>query len=359
MVGKDQLDTWAVEHDDVLRSIPATLRKAKRTTPYRAQRWKGFTRSPIRTRSQCLPIEVKKVQSSDDDNEDDESPSPTPNLTGRSLVESRGTSSSETQVQGRVSDTQGNADKRQNIRDRPYCTHACLRGIASGGPLDERCPNIADHGKAHIDRQSFVALLRDQLATDRGDDADCTPLGISGSRGSLFKLCLSLRGYTLVAKGVEAMDARHLRHENKMYDHVWSLQGTFVPVCLGIVDLIKPYYFDSGVYVHFLLLSYGGRPVLREMKEVRPNVVDQIIVVLKRLHQYRILHHDAEPRNVLYDRSSGGCMLVDLMLAEIHDRQPLGSINCNRQSRKRKSVTGKHVPDAFSVEVQSLRASLA
>ncbi|EXK75616.1 hypothetical protein FOQG_19617 [Fusarium oxysporum f. sp. raphani 54005] len=155
------------------------------------------------------------------------------------------------------------------------------------------------------------------------------------------------------------MDARYLRHENKMYDHVWSLQGTVVPVCLGIVDLIKPYYFDSGVYVHFLLLSYGGRPVLREMKEVRPNVVDQIIVALKRLHQCRILHHDAEPRNVLYDRSSGGCMLVDLMLAEIHDRQPLGSINCNRQSRKRKSVTGKHVPDAFSVEVQSLRASLA
>ncbi|KAM5526671.1 hypothetical protein FOXYSP1_20912 [Fusarium oxysporum f. sp. phaseoli] len=143
-----------------------------------------------------------------------------------------------------------------------------------------------------------------------------------------------------------------------MYDHVWSLQGTFVPVCLGIVDLIKPYYFDSGVYVHFLLLSYGGRPVLREMKEVRPDVVDQIIIALKRLHQYRILHHDAEPRNVLYDRSRGGCMLVDLMLAEIHDRQRLGSINCNRQSRKRKSVTGKHVPDAFSVEVQSLRESL-
>ncbi|OAA37908.1 hypothetical protein NOR_06985 [Metarhizium rileyi] len=207
----DQLDTWAVEYDDVLRSIPATLRKAKRTTPYRAQRWKGFTRSPIRTRSQCLPLEDKRVQSSDDDNEDDESPSPTPNLAGRSLGESRDVSSSETQVQGRVSDTQGNADKRQNIRDRPYCTHECLRGIASGGPLDERCPNIADHGKAHIDRQSFAALLRDQLATDRGDDADCTPLGISGSRGSLFKLCLSLRGYTLVAQGVEAMDARHLR----------------------------------------------------------------------------------------------------------------------------------------------------
>ncbi|GKU07974.1 unnamed protein product [Fusarium langsethiae] len=57
----DQLDTWAVEYDDVPKSIPATLRKVKRTTPYRAQRWKGFTCSPIRTRSQCLPLEDKKV----------------------------------------------------------------------------------------------------------------------------------------------------------------------------------------------------------------------------------------------------------------------------------------------------------
>lgn len=77
-----------------------------------------------------------------------------------------------------------------------------------------------------------------------------------------------------MAKGVEVMVASHLRHENKIYDHIWSLQGTFVPVCLGIVDLIKPYYFDSGVYVHFLFLSYGVRPVLREMKEVGANVVD-------------------------------------------------------------------------------------
>ncbi|GKU14114.1 unnamed protein product, partial [Fusarium langsethiae] len=51
----EHLDTWAVEYEDVLRSIPVTDRKPRRETPYKAQRWKGFARSPIRTRSRCLP----------------------------------------------------------------------------------------------------------------------------------------------------------------------------------------------------------------------------------------------------------------------------------------------------------------
>ena len=261
-------------------------------------------------------------------------------------------------MQGSGSAVQGGSDKRQNIQERPYCTQECLRGVAFGGPLDERCANIADYGKAHIDRWDFLALLRLQLVIDCGDDADCTPLYLSGSRGSLFKLRLSSHGYTLVAKGIEAMDAKHLRHENQIYDYVRQLQGTFVPVCLGIVDLIKPYYFDSGVYVHFLLLSYGGRPVLREMNEVKAMVADQIITALGRLHQHQVLHRDAEPRNVLYDRSNGRCMLVDLMLAEIHARQPLGYIDGNGRRRKRKWPPRKHEPDVFAVEVESLRASL-
>ncbi|KAI1357175.1 hypothetical protein F5Y08DRAFT_245310, partial [Xylaria arbuscula] len=47
------LDTWAVEFEDILRGIPETERKPPKASPYRAQRWKGFTRSPIKTRSRC------------------------------------------------------------------------------------------------------------------------------------------------------------------------------------------------------------------------------------------------------------------------------------------------------------------
>ncbi|KAH8651684.1 hypothetical protein BGZ61DRAFT_500921 [Ilyonectria robusta] len=304
----EHLDTWSVEYEDVLRSIPATDRKPRRETPYKPQRWKG------------------------------------------EMEEHDGSTAS-----------QEGTNVRPNIQDRPYCTHECLRGLAFGGPMDEKCPNFTDHGNMHINRREFLGLTRDQLAVDRGKDADCVPLYLSGSRGSLFKFRLSSHGYTLVAKGVEAMDTKHLRYETKIYDHLRDLQGEFVPVCLGIVDLIKPYYYDSGVYEHFMFLSYGGGPVLKELGEVNTGVANEILTALGRLHQHRVLHRDAEPRNVLYDKRTGRCMIVDLMLAEFHARQPLGSINLNGQSRKRKRklIPWKHEKDVFAIEMQSLRASLS
>jgi hypothetical protein len=110
-------------------------------------------------------------------------------------------------------------------------------------------------------------LIRDQLAVDRGPDADCVPLYLSGSRGSLFKVGLSSYGYTLVTKGVEGMDAALLCHEKELYDHIRGLQGKYVPVCLGTVDLIQPYYYDSGVFKHFLFMSYAGQPVFKYMEQ--------------------------------------------------------------------------------------------
>ncbi|KAH7201277.1 hypothetical protein DER44DRAFT_669271 [Fusarium oxysporum] len=154
------------------------------------------------------------------------------------------------------------------------------------------------------------------------------------------------------------MDTKHLRYENKIYSHLQDLQGKIVPVCLGVVHLIKPYYYDSGVYEDFMFLSYGGRPVLRGLGEVNADITNEILAALSRLHQHGVLHRDAEPRNVLYDKRTGRCMIVDLMLAEFLDRQPLGPINVNGRNRKRKWAPRKHEQDVFAVEAQSLRVSL-
>ncbi|RMJ08723.1 hypothetical protein CDV36_011663 [Fusarium kuroshium] len=308
----EHLDTWAVEYEDVLWSIPATDREPRREIPYKAQQWTIST----------------------------------------------GIKSSEMQEHDGSAASQEGPHVRPNIQERPYCTQECLRRLAFGGPMDQKCPNLADHGNMHITLGEFLRLARDQLAVDRGKDADCVPLYLSGSRGSLFKFRLSSHGYTLVVKGVEGMDTEHLLHESKIYSHLRDLQGEFVPVCLGVIDLTTPYYFDSGVYEDFMFLSYGGRPVLKELKEVNPDVVNEILAALGRIHQHGVLHRDAEPRNVLYDKRTGRCMMVDLMLSEVHARQPLGPISVNRQDQKKRLASGKHEKDVFAAEAQCLRALL-
>ncbi|KAG4282241.1 hypothetical protein FPRO04_13362 [Fusarium proliferatum] len=151
----------------------------------------------------------------DDDDDDDESPSPTPNPTvGRSgLTTSTDVGSSEMQEHDESAASQEGTIVRPNIQDQSYCTHECLHGLAFGGSMDEKCPNLANHGSMHITLREFLRLAQAQLAGDRGKDADCMPLYLSGSRGSIFKFRLSSHGYRLVAKGVEIMTSQSLTIE--------------------------------------------------------------------------------------------------------------------------------------------------
>ncbi|KAI1159000.1 hypothetical protein F5B18DRAFT_667149 [Nemania serpens] len=87
----DSLDTWAVEFEDVLRDIPETERKAPRESPYVPQRWKGFTRSPIKTRSRCRPESSGTYsQNKDESEEKDSLPSPSASQSLRSSKKAPG-----------------------------------------------------------------------------------------------------------------------------------------------------------------------------------------------------------------------------------------------------------------------------
>ncbi|OHE90299.1 hypothetical protein CORC01_14409, partial [Colletotrichum orchidophilum] len=170
------LHTWAVEYDDVLRNIPETVRKGKeaRASPYKPQRWRGFKRSPIQTRSRCKRFDSNAKQRDDSgDDEEGTPPSPTPTRSvlsgGRALTKSSADSAGIQAQENRLS-SQG---KQINIKDR-------------------------------------------QFPKDRGYDAHVVPLHLSGSTGSLFKVRVSSHGYTLVAKGVETLDLARLRHENEV-----------------------------------------------------------------------------------------------------------------------------------------------
>ena len=105
----------------------------------------------------------------------------------------------------------------ERIHDQPYCTRQCLFGLILGRAIDKTCPNTHSHGPRHISQSEFLRLLRVQLAEERGPDAGAMPLYRSEGYGSLFKLRLSAYGYTLLAKGVEAVRLQSLQNGSKMY----------------------------------------------------------------------------------------------------------------------------------------------
>ncbi|KAK3363862.1 hypothetical protein B0T25DRAFT_492773 [Lasiosphaeria hispida] len=226
----------------------------------------------------------------------------------------------------------------ERIEDRPYCTHQCLLGLAFGGPMDKSCPNAATHGPKHIPAVEFRRLLRAQLATDRGADADCVTLYLSGAVGSLFKLRLSAHGYTLVAKGVQAEDMEKLQFENGIYNELRTIQGKHIPVCLGLIDLVLPYYYNGGKFRHFLFLSWGGQSLSRCMDQIKnkASAIDAVTSIFTGIHRLGVLHGDAEPRNILYDATKGTFMATDFGEAKHYRLQPLSSINPNTKGRKRK-----------------------
>jgi len=107
-----------------------------------------------------------------------------------------------------------------------------------------------------LSRSSFLCLVKEQLS--RSLDQDFGPLGPQGARGAIFWLRLRSHGYILVAKGTRDVFQQDLLHEAQMYGHLLDLQGRQVPVCLGLVDLEYPYWFQMVPFQHFLLLSWGG-----------------------------------------------------------------------------------------------------
>ncbi len=146
------------------------------------------------------------------------------------------------------------------VRTRAFCTHSCLQGLAHGGPLDRRCPNVSEHcekgqqGDQHpIDCKQFQMLLCEQLQQRRGEG--CRLLGVQRARGALFKVVLNSYGYIVAAKGTVRACVEDLKREGDVYRQLSTLQGVYTPFCLGNIDLEKPFYYDAGIYiVHLMLL---------------------------------------------------------------------------------------------------------
>lgn len=365
------LDTWAVEYIDILKKIPETERKEPYEISYKPSRWKGFVRSPIRTRSRRLadpcngPVSGRAYESHSESDSNDTPPTPTPNRNGTGQRKERGQSTASqrgARKNQRTKDESGSkktAALAHRIEERPFCTQQCLLGLAYRGGLDDQCPNIRDHKDGHIALSKFRILIRDQLCSDRGPDADCKPLYLEGLRGVLFKVRLSSHGYTFVAKGMRRADHRHLAHESKVYNHLRSLQGQYIPVSLGMVNLQLPYYYHGETYTSMLFLSWAGRPLRQCLtSKYRPQVLEQVNHALEGVHRQQVLHRDAKSHNWVWDEQLGRLMLIDFERAKIRARPPLGILSPNRKRNLRGNFKDE-VQDEFSNELELARSSIS
>ncbi|KAF4508498.1 hypothetical protein G6O67_004865 [Ophiocordyceps sinensis] len=59
---------------------------------------------------------------------------------------------------------------------------------------------------------------------------------------------------------------------------------------------------------------------------VKTDVEAAVGTIFKALHRLRVLHRDAEPRNLVYDADSGRFMVIGFERSEYLGRRPLGSV---------------------------------
>ncbi|KAI4086487.1 MAG: hypothetical protein LQ344_007506 [Seirophora lacunosa] len=207
---------------------------------------------------------------------------------------------------------------------RPYCTQTCILGLVHRSALDPCCPHVEAHRRAGnsnhtMDKGQVRTLLQQQL--NRSLDFNCTDLQIYGSRSMLFKVTLASHGYTVIAKGTRDVFVEDLRYEQRIYHRLSSMQGTFIPVHLGNIDLAHPWYDSGGVRViHMLLLAYGGMRIdqVDEIDKSRDLGAD-LIAFQKELASYGVRHGDLVDRNILWNTEMQRLMFIDFERSTIDE----------------------------------------
>jgi len=364
------LSPWQVDARDVIYQMPDSIRTNASDSDYIPDVNVECERSPIKTRASCRPDENRWPQGDEDSGSDaggrhsPQSPSRQQQL--RSQARAKGlisednlnrsnTSAGRRSGRGSESRPQGIAEK-PDVVDRPYCSHTCLYGLAVGGATDRQCPNFDLHGQVHPSKADFLQLVKQQLLSDTGKDAYCAPLYIHGARGGLLKICLKESGYTFLGKGMEIHNLKYLRNERKIYDQLLPLQGKYVPVCLGLIKLQQGYYYSAAKLSHLLLLSWGGRPLPapanREYRGRLPKMAEEALTAV---HQCKVLHKDAEPRNMVFDAACIRLMVIDFERSQVRARQALTTVRPNSAIREAEPDKQGCCGSAFDMEMKAMR----
>jgi hypothetical protein len=240
-----------------------------------------------------------------------------------------------------------------------FCTPQCLMGIIQGGELDEKCPNVREHGKTdhHLNRETFMQKIR-RLFHDQLDY--CEEMNIHGARGALFKVKLPGFGYTIIAKATGIECVGDLMHESAIYHRLLPIQGKYVPVHLGNLKVDSPFYYAGAVrIVHMMFLSFGGFPI---RSPISATLADEAIRGLQAIHQLGVLQKDPAARNILVHPDRPGMTWIDFERATLFSpRVILGSLSANRKRKLGVHVGAKfpNSENACAKEISRATAELA
>lgn len=314
--------TWEMDPEEVLRDFHEKQRTFEKPSSVYKNRVKVLKqRTPYKTRLYLNklsrqpnddPPTVKGEKSppdSDSDDQPDDTPTRPPK--GRRLDGKQATSGARSSTQQSKTEPQSQKPQQQT---RSYCTQVCLLGLVRQLPLDPDCPNIASHGQVgHSTHHAFTlptftTSVREQLG--RSLVAGVSDLHTHGSRGALFKIELLSHGYVFVAKACIDLLADSFRNEGRVYQRLADLQGDLIPVYLGNMDMINPWWAAHYEFRHMLLMSHAGQPIDEGNSEADVEAFAEAYV--DRCRERGVYNKDLHRGNVLWCEERGTVMFIDL-----------------------------------------------
>ncbi|TQB70375.1 hypothetical protein MPDQ_000589 [Monascus purpureus] len=284
-------------------------------------------RMPTRSQANCSCMDQREHMDSSDS---DSGPAATQGQKRRFSQVMSSSLSQHSSVHPADSPSPSNGQYQHTAR---FCTQRCLLGLQHGDLFDERCPNVNHHrlgqnGDRHcIDTKKLVRLLKKQL--DQDLDHNCTPFGTCGSYGAPFKITCAEYGYTVVGKGTTSRLWKTVSREAEIYQVLRKVQGSAVPVFLGMIDLELVYFLHgAGEIRHMLLMAWGGESI-GTMEETLSHEIRRS---RREIRKSGVVHQDLRLENMLWNGELGRVLIIDFHRSRLDHRPAAERVRSSKRS---------------------------
>jgi len=116
-------------------------------------------------------------------------------------------------------------------------------------------------------------------------------------------------------------DASRLEHETRIYAQLETLQGSAIPVHLGLIDMGIGYILPGAEFItHMMMMSWGG--------ELAISVKDHSELWAAKARSFNeiralgVVHGDRSEANTLWNAECGRALIIDFDHASIVEDKP-------------------------------------